>query len=177
LFFAVIITSCATTYKDFKMKHVEEGEGVAIGIVKVKYNGQEFTKNCSVCLNSVNGPCQGLTDEGYVFMNLKQGERSVRRIVCKDSSLQHYNIDGATFIQSPGITYFGQVDISWNNKGGFKASDMFGLVGAAISESRNDGQIQMSVSTGKLSEVIQVFKDQTKQESVKVSKSIAKVGK
>ena len=73
LFFAFIslsLVGCATTYKDFKPSKVKPDEGVAIGKVNIKYNGKDLNKECAVCLNSVNGPCQNLTEEGLVFQNM-----------------------------------------------------------------------------------------------------------
>jgi hypothetical protein len=171
------LSSCATTYRDFKMKHVEKNYGVAIGTVNVKYNGKEFTEQCSVCLYSLDGPCQKLTKEGLVFLAVKQGENSVRRIVCKDTSQHHYNIEGATFTQGEGVTYFGRAEIEWQNAGGFKTTDLFGALGAVISATKNDGTIKMAVSPGKMPEVIKAFEEHTKQKNVMVNKSIAKVGK
>lgn len=174
---ALVITGCATTYKDFKPSKVKPDEGVAIGKVNIKYNGKDFNKECAVCLNSVNGPCQNLTEEGLIFQNIKKGESSVRRIACKDTSMHHYNIDGANFTQADGVTYFGQVEVEWTNGGGFKTSDMFGLIGAMVSESKNDGTIKMSVSPGNMAEVVKVYEQQTKLENIKASKSVVKVGK
>lgn len=172
----LFLAGCATTYKDFKTAYIKPNEGVAIGKVNIKYNGKDLNKECAVCLNSVNGPCQNLTDEGLVFKNIPKGEASIRRIACKDTSLQHYNMSGANFQVGEGVTYFGQVDIDWANKGGFKASDMFGAIGAAISESSNDGTIKMSVKDGNIAEVVKAYEQQTKQEKIKATKSLAKVG-
>lgn len=171
----VFLSGCATTYKDFKPSQVKPEEGVAIGKVNIKYNGKDFNKECAVCLNSVNGPCQNLTPEGFVFKNIPKGEASLRRIACKDTSLQHYNMNGATFQVVEGTNYFGNVEIEWANKGGFKASDMFGAIGALVSESSNDGTIKMTVKEGNMGEVVKAYEDQTKQKS-KSTKSIVKVG-
>lgn len=172
----LITSGCATTYKDFKTADIKPTDGVAIGKVNIKYNGKNLNKECAVCLNSINGPCQNLTDEGLVFKNIPKGEASIRRIACKDTSLQHYNIQGANFQVQDGVNYFGHVDIEWANNGGFKASDMFGAIGAAISESSNDGTIKMSVKEGNLSEIVKAYETHTKQEKIKVNKSVAKAG-
>ncbi len=177
MFILVLTSSCATTYKDFKTLDVKPYQGVVIGKVNIKYNGKDLNKECAVCLNSVNGPCLDLTDEGYVFKNIPKGEASIRRIACKDVSVHHYNIEGALFEVLDGVNYFGQVDIEWTNQGGFKTSTMFGLVGAIVSESSNDGTIKMSVKEGNMAEVVKAYEAQTKQEKLKVNKSIAKIGK
>src|SRR4051812_4313932 len=95
--FAILLSACSSTYKDFKSANVKPNEGVAVGRVHVLYNDKPFNKNCAVCMNSVNGPCQTLTEEGFVFINLPMGEASLRRIACKDVSPQHYNISDASF--------------------------------------------------------------------------------
>ncbi len=170
----IYLTACATTHKDFKLADVKPTEGVVVGKVNIKYNGKDMNKECAVCLNSVNGPCQNLTENGFVFKNIPKGEATLRRIACKDVSLQHYNIAGATFQVADGVTYFGQVDIEWANKGGFHVGDMFGAIGAAISESSNDGTIKMSVKEGNMTEVVRAYEQQTSQEKLKPSKSLVK---
>jgi hypothetical protein len=173
----MIFSGCATTYKDFKTLDVKPYQGVVIGKVNIKYNGKDMNKECAVCLNTVNGPCLDLTEEGFVFKNIPKGEASIRRIACKDVSVHHYNIEGALFEVLEGVNYFGQVDIEWANQGGFKTSTMFGLVGAIVSESSNDGTIKMSVKEGNMTEVVKAYEAHTKQEKLKVNKSIVKVGK
>ena len=173
----LLISGCTTTYKDFKSSNVRSGEGVAIGKVNVKYNGKNMNRQCAICLNSANGPCQGLTDEGFVIQNVPVGDASIRRVVCKDTSLQHYNIDQASFLQKDGVTYFGQVDIDWANAGGFKTTDLFGLIGALISESKNDGSIKMTVSTGDPSATLKAYQKVTHETDVKMAKVIATPGR
>ena len=172
----LVMSGCSTTYKNFKMSHIDVNESVAIGKVHVNYNGKPFNKECAICLRSIDGPCQGLTEEGYVFMAVKKGKSSVRRVVCKDSSPQHYNIADADYMQAEGVTYFGDVTIDWTNGGGFKVSSMFGLVGAIADESKNDGMLKMSVKPGNMAEVVSVFEAQTKTKITPV-KNIAKEGR
>jgi hypothetical protein len=179
---SVILASCATTYKDFKLSDVNYKEGVAIGKVNIKYNGVKRNTDCAVCLYHINGkgnggPCQKLTDEGLVFLDVLKGDTSLGRIECKDTSIYHYNPIGAFFTQADDVTYFGEVNIEWQNSGGFKASDMFGLVGAAFSEAQVYGQLKMSTQVGNMSEVVKAYEAQTKQEKVKVVKSIMSASK
>lgn len=175
--FLFLISGCATTYKDFNASKVKVGEGVSIGRVSVVYNGAPFNKECEICLSSGGGPCQSLTEEGLIFLNVKIGNSSLRRINCKDHSIHHYTIEDATYTQSEGVTYFGEVKLEWTNEGGFKATDMFGLVGAAISESRNDGKIKMTSEMGDISKVVTVYEAQIKEKNVKPNVSIVKAGK
>jgi hypothetical protein len=170
----VLISGCASTYKDFKTSQVQNDQGVAIGRVHVMYNGRESNKNCAICFDSVNGPCQKLTPEGFVFQNIKRGEASLRRVVCKDISLQHFNIESATFKQSPDVTYFGDIDINWTNRGGFKVTDLFGAIGAIISESSNDGAVKISAKAADVNEVLRAYKEQTKESDVHVVSDILK---
>jgi hypothetical protein len=173
----MLVGCAAKTYKDFNPANLKPDEGIAIGKVAIKYNGKDLNTDCFICFNSANGPCQKLTNEGYVFQNVKKDGASISRVACKDSSMQHYNVTGATFTQGNSITYFGEVKIEWTNNGGFKTSDLFGAVGAIISESKNDGKIKMSVSRGNFADVVKVYSNQTKSENLKSSTSMAKVGK
>jgi hypothetical protein len=177
---SLMFVSCASTYKEFRTKEVNYKEGIAIGKINIKYNGNKYNKECAACFYSIKGnggPCQMLTDEGYVFIAVLKGETSLGRIQCKDTSVYHYNPIGAVFNVGDDVTYFGEVNIDWENEGGFKATDMFGAIGAAISESKIYGIFNMSVQIGKMQEVVKLFQEQTKQEKIKVVKNIMSVGK
>jgi len=145
LVMASTFVGCASTYKDFKPENVRADEGVAIGRVHVVYNGRPFTKDCSICFNSVNGPCQTLTPEGLVCQNLKKGTVSLRRVLCRDGANQHHAIKDATFELTEPVVYFGDVEIKWTNRGGYKPSAIFGLVGALADQATDDGDITISV--------------------------------
>ncbi len=161
-----ILAGCASpTYKDFKTEKVKPTEGIAIGTVKIRYNGKDMSKGCAVCLTSVNGPCQSLAENGLVFLSAPKGESSLRRIVCSDVSAQHYNIQNVNFTIHDGVTYFGNVDIDWANAGGFKSSDMFGAIGAIVSESKNDGTIKVRVSDRNMKDVVEAYEQQTGQKT------------
>lgn len=178
IFTALLLTlvGCAGTYKDFKPTDDKAGSGIAVGRVRVIYNGKDKNADCGVCLNSVNGPCQKLTPEGYVFENLPVGPASLRRITCKDTSLQHFNLEGATFQVSAGaITYFGDLEIRWTNGGGFKVTDLFGALGAVISESKSDGKIKVTVVGGDLEELAAAYERVTGSAPEQFSKSLVKI--
>jgi len=154
----VLFSGCATTHRDFRAADVKPGQGVAIGRVHVRYNDKTFTNQCFICLNSANGPCQKLTEDGLVFQPLPTGTASLKRIACVDVSLQHHTIEHAAFVQPSGTVYFGDVTIEWANSGGLKATAMFGLVGALVDESSEDGQIQVTVDGDGASRVIGSFR-------------------
>lgn len=174
---AALFIGCASSRKDFKANDIKAGQAVAIGRVHIIYNDVKKNKDCAVCLNSVNGPCQKLEDDGVVFIPAPTGKTSLRRIACTDVSGQHYNISGAEFLLKEDVTYFGNIEIRWKNSGGFKASSMFGAIGAIISESSNDGTISMSVRDNDMSGLIQEYKSQTQLSSVNVNKGIILIGK
>lgn len=174
---ATLISACASTRREFKTNNLKPGEAVAIGRINILYNGQKKNKDCAVCLNSTNGPCQKLDEDGIVFISLPRGVARLRRIACMDVSGQHYNIEEANFPMQDGVNYFGDIEIEWKNKGGFKASTMFGAIGAAISESSNDGSIKMNVRDGEISSLIQEYENQTQQSKAKVNKNIVSVGR
>ena len=117
----LLLSSCATpTHSDFRVAQVKPGEGVAIGHVRVHYNGKPFTKNCSICFNGASGPCDKLTDDGLVFQPLPTGTNALRRISCFDSSSYGHTIEDAAFVQPVGAVYFGDVTIEWTNEGGYR---------------------------------------------------------
>jgi len=50
-----LLAGCVTrTYRDFKTEDLKSGEAVAIGRVRVRFNGQFYTKECSVCIAPVS---------------------------------------------------------------------------------------------------------------------------
>ena len=173
------LAGCATTYKELRPDQIKSGQGVAVGKITVLYNDQPYTGNCAVCLNSVNGPCQKLEDNGIVFIPVQAGEGSVRRVVCKDVSPQHYNIEGATFTVQKDVTYFGDITLQWHNKGGFKPALIFGLFGALADESSNDGQLQMSVTNSKSSrdQLLGIYRRQMALQAVETHSSPAQLGR
>jgi len=169
-----LLSGCATTYREFRVADVKPGQGVAIGRVHVHYNDKNFTKECSICFNSASGPCQKLTDAGLVFQALPTGISSVKRIACLDGSVHHHTIQHASFVQPNGTVYFGDITIEWINSGGLKATAMFGLVGAVIDESREDGRIQqMIVDSDGASQVVAAFRDQIGDPKAIVYQSLA----
>ncbi len=173
LFF--LTSGCATTYKDFKVSKVRPDESVAIGKVKIKYNGKDFNKECKICFKDQTTLCQTLTEEAYVFQNVKKGEAILSRIECKDVSIQHFDFAGAQFLQQDDVNYFGEIDIEWINAGGFKATDLFGIAGAIVSESRNDGLAKLNVKAGNAEAVVKHYEDLIKQPNIKFTKNLLKV--
>lgn len=143
-----LLAGCATTLKDYKVSSLKPTDGTIVGNVKVVYNGNDFTEKCQVCFNAANGPCYKLDKTGLVVMKIKAGPTSIKRLACMDPSEQHYNMKGADFDVVAGTqNYFGDVTFDWVNAGGFKASILFGLVGAIVNEASNDGVLKMKVSS------------------------------
>lgn len=165
------------TYRDFKMSEVDKGEGVILAKVNINYNGYNYNENCSICFNSVNGPCQKLTKSGLVFLNLETGTGSVRRLACQDISMQYYNIEGAEFNVKRGINYVGNIIINWSNDGGFKATQGLGLLGVLLDEMNNDGSIVMNVSDKNKEKVLEQFSKQVGFTPKKISRNLASIGK
>lgn len=166
------LSGCASSRKDFNEKSIKPGQAAVIGQVNIRYNGKLKNKQCYVCFNSVNGPCQKLDDDGLVFLSVPQGQGSLRRVECQDVSRQHYNLQDVVFNVREGVNYFGAVDLSWQNQGGFKATDMFGAIGAALSESKNDGTLQIRVREGEINKIVQEYERQTSQSKLTVNKSL-----
>src|SRR6185503_3264722 len=75
---------------------------------------------------------------------------------------QHVRIRGAHFLaRGDGyVTDFGDVAISWHTVGGFKVANMFGLIGAIVDESMDDGAAIVEVKPPVV-EVRAAFRQQT----------------
>jgi hypothetical protein len=142
-----LAAACAPTFKSYKPQAMLPDEGAVVGRVKVVYNGSDVTSECGVCFRSVNGPCYKLDASGLVAMTLKAGGCSIRRIACNQDGERHFHFDGGGFEVAPAAkTYFGDVSIEWNNDDhGFKPSILFGLAGAIVDQSINDGVAKMFV--------------------------------
>lgn len=144
--FLFLLSGCATGYKSVQPKDAGAEKSVAMGKAHVSYNGKVFTENCSICMNSINGPCQTLDKDGWFVFPLDPGKHQLRRLACHDVSAQHHNFNEVHFeLLSAAGYYVGDIYFDWQNKGGFKVSSMFGLVGALADESSNDGKIQIKV--------------------------------
>jgi putative hemolysin len=174
----MVLTGCASNYKDFKVSNVDDDEGIAIGKVKVVYNGRSYNDECRICINST---CHELTKEGFVFMSLDQGTANIEELYCKDGGEQNQSFENTQFKVEPGVNYFGNLIFRWKNSnpsGGSAALGMFGLVGgliAAAVEAPVDGEIKMTVKDD-MSSVINVYRQQVGGELGPVRKSIAIVG-
>ena len=153
------LAGCATTVADFKMSSVGSGEAAIAGRLTIVYNGNDFTQNCFVDFGEYR---YKLSAGGIVLFHVPRGWTALSRIDCKDSSLQHIRIRGAHFFaRGEGwVTDFGDVAVHWSNSGGFKATSMFGLVGALIDESGDDGTATVEVSAP-AAEVRGTFRQQT----------------
>jgi len=103
-----------------------------------------------------------LSPEGIVLLSVPKGWVPLVRLECKDGSIQHIQIRGAHFFaQGDGwVSDFGDVAITWNASGGVKVSSMFGLIGAAIDESSDDGAMVVEIK-GPAEAVRQTFRHQT----------------
>jgi hypothetical protein len=142
-----LVASCTPGFKSYKPDSLARDEGAVVGRVKVIYNTKDLTSDCAVCFRSVNGPCYQLDSSGFVAMTLKAGGCSIRRIACNVSGERHFHFKGYAFEVAPRAkTYFGDVQIDWTNDQGFKPSQLFGLVGAIVDQSVNDGDAKLSVA-------------------------------
>src|SRR5689334_13635086 len=153
---------CAATVADFRMSSVGAGEAAIGGRLTILYNGNDFTQNC---LATFGDERYKLSPGGIVLFHVARGWTSLSRIDCKDTSMQHVRIRGAHFYaRGDGwVTDFGDVAITWNNAGGFKATSMFGLVGALIDESGDDGAATVEVGPP-VGEVRDAFRTQTRDD-------------
>lgn len=172
------LMGCVTSHKDFDPKKVKPTQGIVIGKVDVIYNSKKFNPNCRVCLGSGKGSeCQKLSDEGLVFMALEKGVNEITRFECQDVSPQAFTPSGVVFEVKEGVQYIGNAKADWKNAGGFKASSMFGLIGALVDESSNDGILTVSVSDQGYESVKSAYQNQIKAKNLNVGKSLIQVRK
>jgi putative hemolysin len=99
----VLLTGCASNYKDFKVSDVADDEGIAIGKVKVVYNGKSYNDECRICINST---CHKLTKEGFVFMSLDQGTANIEELYCMDGGEQNQSFENTQFEVKGGSKLF-----------------------------------------------------------------------
>ena len=175
----VLLTGCASNYKDFKVSDVGDDEGIAIGKVKVVYNGRSYNDKCQICISST---CHNLTKEGFVFMSLDQGIANIEELYCIDNGAkQNQSFENTQFKVKGGINYFGNLKFRWKNpnpSSDNSALGMFGLVGGLIAiaiEAPVDGKIRISVQDD-ISSVINAYRQQVGDKLGPVRKSITIVG-
>ena len=175
----VFLTGCASNYKDFKVSDVDSDEGIAIGKVKVVYNGVLYTDECRICISST---CHELTSEGFVFMSLDQGTASVEELHCKDGGNQNQSFENTQFKVEQGVNYFGNLVFNWKNSdpssGASNALGAFGLIGglvAASIEAPVDGEITITVNDD-MPSVLSAYRQQVGNEEAQARKSIITVG-
>lgn len=175
----IVMTGCASNYKDFKVSDVDDDEGIAIGKVKVVYNGKSYNDECRICISST---CHKLTKEGFVFMSLDQGMADIEELFCIDNGAkQNQSFENIQFKVKKGINYFGNLKFRWKNSNPSSdnsALGMFGLVGGLIAvaiEAPVDGKIRISVQDD-ISSVLNIYRQQVGGELGPVRKSIAIVG-
>ncbi len=180
LVISLFLSSCASNYKDFKLKQIRKDEVVAIGKIKINYNGMDFTEKCHICIIGSNDSCGVMTEllsDGIFFQNIKKGKAKLARVQCIDVSPQLYIIDGAELNANDEVQYIGDIQIDWKNEGGFKFSTLFGVFGGLYDEANNDGEIRMSVKNNGSKELEKLYSKQIQSKATKVTNQIIKVGK
>lgn len=173
------LVGCAGSYKDLDTVELSDDEGIAIGKVAVIYNGESYNHECQICIQST---CQNLTEEGWVFMRLKQGGALIEELFCSEGiSRQNQAFEGAGFEVGAGVTYFGDLTFNWKNENPFTFMNAFatnfvgGAAMQASADARLDGEINMSVEDN-MEPTLQVYQQQAGDASGPVGKSISIVG-
>src|SRR6185295_12445159 len=139
------VAGCLTTRTDFRLSSIGPGDAAIAGRITVIYNGQIYTENCFVTFG--NGGKFKLLSDGIVLFRVSQGWIPLQRLACKDVSVQHVRIKGAYFLARGNglVSDFGDVAITWEAVGGFKATALFGLVGGIVDEAIDDGVASIEV--------------------------------
>jgi hypothetical protein len=156
---AVACAGCATTSADFKMSSLAADDAAIAGRLTVMYNGRIFTDNCRAQFGDSSIK---LATGGIVLFKVRKGWTSLKRLDCHDTSNQHIQIKGAHFFaRGDGtVSDFGDVAITWAAAGGFKASSLFGMIGAMVDEASDDGVASVEVQPP-VAEVRDAFRRQT----------------
>lgn len=175
----ILLAGCAGSYKDLDTDKLSDDEGVAIGKVTVIYNGKPYNHECQICIQS---SCQDLTEEGWVFMRLKQGGALIEELYCSEGiTRQNQAFEGAGFEVKPGVTYFGDLTFNWKNENPFTFMNAFatnfvgGVAMQSAADAKLDGEIKMSVEDN-MEPVLEAYQQQVGDESVSIGKSISVVG-
>lgn len=150
---------CAPTSADFRLADVRPGEAAIAGRLTIIYNGQIYTENCFA---TFGGRKIKMTRDGIVLFAVREGQTALERLDCKDVSNQHIAIKDVHFFAAGHgvVSDFGDVAVTWEAAGGFKASTMFGLIGFLIDEASDDGVANVVVQPP-VAEVRQAFAAQT----------------
>jgi len=176
------------SYKDFKPLEVEKDEGVAIGKIKVVYNGKINPERCIVTIGS---NITLLAKEGLIFVALDKGKAEITEVNCRgenDEISQNNNFKGAEFTVGKGVNYFGDVTIIWSNPepqpkaSASKGLMLFGAIGGAIGggiagaiQAKKDGTISMTVEDN-MEEVLNAYKKHVNDETIGAEKNIIAIG-
>jgi hypothetical protein len=139
-----VVAGCATTSSDFRLSAVGSDDAAIAGRILITYNGEPFNENCWATFGTSQ---LKLSLDGVVLFSAPKGWVSLGALQCKDGSIQHFRVRGAHFYARGNgwVNDFGDVQIIWVNDGGFKSSTMFGVVGAIVDESSDDGSVTVYV--------------------------------
>lgn len=156
---AAACAGCATTSADFRMSSVGSNDAAIAGRLTILYNGHPFNENCRATFGHQSIQ---LSQDGIVLLRLAKGWTALQRLDCKDTSNQHVQIHGAHLLaRGDGwVSDFGDVAVTWVAAGGLKMSSMFGLIGAIVDESSDDGVATVAVHPP-AAEVRAAFRRQT----------------
>jgi hypothetical protein len=150
---------CVVKSTHFRMSTIAPDEAAIAGRLTVLYNGRILTEQCFA---TFGGSQLGLSSDGIVLFRVKTGWTSLERLACKDGALQHIRIRGAHFYARGNgeVTDFGDVMITWDAAGGFKATWLFGAAGGLIDSVIDDGVVSIDVRPP-AAEVRDAFRRQT----------------
>jgi hypothetical protein len=137
---SVAAAGCAT---NFRMSSVGPQEAAIAGRLTIIYNGKIFTDQCGAMFS---GRVIRPGADGIVLLPVQIGWNTLEQLECHDGSRQHIQIRGAHFFARGGgtVTEFGDITLTWNTRGGYKATDGLGAIGI-IMDGFDDGAVSVSV--------------------------------
>jgi hypothetical protein len=144
-----LVSSCATVSSEIDMNSVRPDERVAVGRLTVVHNGENFTPFCEVVYDDDPVPIK-LGKGGLVFRKMTGDQIGLATIRCNNGGWYHYTFSPKITIRASRaentVSYFGDIEINWEFKGGLKASQLLGPIATAIFDQQNDGTLIYAVT-------------------------------
>jgi hypothetical protein len=147
-----LLSGCATNRALGNSLETGATDAAIVGRIAIRYNGEDVTEGSALLFNEhmVGTYGYSVPKDGWILMSLPARVNHLNRLGFARAfkGTFHYDFQSSQTsfnIPSPGQTYYlGHITVEWTGKG-FKPSQMFGVVGAIVDESSNDGTLRLVV--------------------------------
>jgi hypothetical protein len=157
---ALLATACLEQAPRWNKFRIAPGPSTTViaGRFHASFKDGRRARKCSVNISDV---VVHFDEWGLVFMNVPPGRVRLKSLSCLDgSTIYEWGLEPYVFDAERGVvTYFGDVIVQWQTKGGYKIGQAFGLVGALATDPRADPATDRLQS--KPAEVQEAFEKQT----------------